>query len=108
MPQRERVEMLLHLRYVDYVVLRDVREDLGHLIRSLKPDVLVTSHSTKDFTKVMAQKYGPYCSKIVTLQPQSTTTSTARIRQLTIDGANSLASEVNKLTAKFIQELHQA
>lgn len=106
-PQRERIQMLLHLRHVDFVVLRDINEDIGHLIRSIKPDVLVTSHSTEDLTKSVAQEYKPFCGKIVTLQPQSTTSTTARIRKLTIDGASSLAEEINKLTAQFIDKLHQ-
>ncbi len=106
-PQRERIQMLLHLRYVDFVVLRDINEDIGHLIRTIKPDVLVTSHSTKDLTKTTALEYKPYCGKVVTLQPQSTTSTTARIRKLTIDGASSLADEINKLTAQFIDKLHQ-
>jgi len=106
-PQRERIQMLLHLRHVDFVILRDINEDIGHLIRTIKPDVLVTSHSTKDLTESTAQEYSPFCGKIVTLQPQSTTSTTARIRKLTIDGASSLADEINKLTAQFIDKLHQ-
>ncbi len=114
-PQSERVEMLLHLRYVDYVVLRDVGEDVGgvlgekaDLIRTIRPDVLVTSRSTSDFTKSLARVYRPYCGRIVTLPPQSTTSTSARIRKLTIDGASSLASEINKLTAQFIEKLHSS
>jgi D-glycero-beta-D-manno-heptose 1-phosphate adenylyltransferase len=107
-PQKERVAMLLHLRHVDYVVLRNVNEDIGHLIRSIKPDVLVTSHSTKDFTAHMAREYGPYCGKIITLEPQSTTSSSARIRKLAIEGASSLADEINKLATQFIEKLHQS
>lgn len=107
-PQAERIQMLLHLRHVDFVVLRDVSEDVGDLIRSIKPDVLVTSHSTSDFGKAVAQEYKPFCGKIVTLAPQSTTSTSARIRKLTIDGANSLADEINKLTAQFIEKLDRS
>jgi D-beta-D-heptose 7-phosphate kinase/D-beta-D-heptose 1-phosphate adenosyltransferase len=106
-PQKERIQMLLHLRHVDFVVLRDINEDIGNLIRTIQPDVLVTSHSTKDMPESITKEYEPYCGKIVTLQPQSTTSTTARIRKLTIDGASSLADEINKLTAQFIDKLHQ-
>lgn len=106
-PENERVQMLLHLRHVDYVVLRDVDEEVD-LIHAVRPDVLVTSHSTSDFKADRANQFTAYCGKIVTLQPQSTTSTSARIRKLTIDGANSLAEEINKLTAEFIERLRQS
>ncbi len=104
-PENERIEMLLHLRHVDYVVVRDVEKEIGDLIRTVKPDILITSSTTKDFTREVIQKYKNSCGKIVTLPAQSTTSTTARIRQLTIDGASSLAEEINKLTKDFIQKI---
>lgn len=104
-PENERIEMLLHLRHVDYVVVRDVEKEIGDLIRTVKPDILITSSTTKDFTREFIQKYKNSCGKIVTLPAQSTTSTTARIRQLTIDGASSLAEEINKLTKDFIQKI---
>jgi rfaE bifunctional protein nucleotidyltransferase chain/domain len=107
-PQKERIEMLTHLRHVDIVVLRDVEQDIGDLIRLVKPDVLVTSASTKDFTAKLVAEYKDDCDKILTLQPQSTTSTTARIRDLTIEGAQNLAIEINKLTEKFIEKIRKA
>lgn len=107
-PQRERIEMLVHLRHVDMVVLRNVDQDIGDLIRLVKPDVLVTSESTSDFTSELIKGYSKYCGKIVTLKPQSTTSTTARIRDLTIEGAENLASEISQLTKEFIQKIRQA
>ena len=106
-PQQERIEMLLHLRHVDVVVLRELKHDIGDLIRLVKPDVLITSTSTKDFTAKMVKDYGKYCGEIVTLDPQSTTSTTARIRDLTIEGAESLATEINDLTRAFIDKIRQ-
>jgi rfaE bifunctional protein nucleotidyltransferase chain/domain len=107
-PQKERVEMLTHLRHVDIVVLRDVEQDIGDLIRLVKPDVLVTSHSTKDFTAELVRQYKDHCSEILSLEPQSTTSTTARIRDLTIEGAANLAKEINALTEEFISKIRQA
>jgi len=107
-PQRERIEMLTHLRHVDIVVLRDVKQDIGDLIRLVKPDVLLTSESTKDFTLQLVKQYKDYAKEILTLEPQSTTSTTARIRNLTIEGAENLATEINQLTEEFISKIRKA
>lgn len=105
-PQNERLKMLVQLRHVDLVTLRDTNYDIGDLIRTVKPDVLVVSESTKDFTKNEAEEsYKGLCKEIVCLPPQAVTTTTARIRNLTIEGANKLATEVKKLTEDFIDNI---
>ena len=50
-PQEERIKMLIHLRHVDVVTLREADQDIGELIRLIQPDTLVTSTSTEDFQK---------------------------------------------------------
>ncbi len=105
-PERERVEMLTHLRHVDIVTIRDVDHDIGHLVRLVKPDVLVTSTSTADFKDdLKAGTYRAVCKKIVILPPQATTHTSARIRTLTIEGAEKLADEVAQLTQDFIKRI---
>lgn len=108
-PEKERVEMLTHLRHVDIVTIRDLYHDIGHLVRLVKPDVLVTSTSTADFKDdLKAGTYKDVCKKIVTLPPQATTHTSARVRNLTIEGAEKLADEVSKLTKDFIQRIRTA
>ena len=105
-PQAERVNMLLHLRPVDYVTIREAHHDIGELIRLVRPDVLVTSTSTEDFKKDLESgKYAEFCGQVVILPPQATTSTTARIRNLTIEGAEKLAREVQKLTENFLNEI---
>ncbi len=105
-PQNERVQMLIHLRHVDIVTIREADQDIGELIRLVKPDILVTSSSTEDFKKDLESgKYDEYCKKIVILPPQATTTTTARIRSLTIEGVENLAREINKLTEDFLNNI---
>lgn len=105
-PEKERVEMLTHLRHVDIVAIRDMDHDIGHLVRLVRPDVLVTSTSTADFKEDLKKgTYKDVCKKIVTLPPQATTHTSARIRNLTIEGAEKLADEVAKLTKDFIRRI---
>ena len=107
-PQDERLNMLAHLRPVDILTLRNVKDDIGTLIRLVKPDVYVASESTSDFTKELRNVYKSHCKKIVVLPPQATTSTTARIRMLTIEGAEKLAVEINKLTIDFLNKIKNA
>lgn len=104
-PQNERINMLVHLRHVDVVTLRDVNQEIGDLIRLVKPDVLVVSKSTTDFTNKMAQEYKSFCGEIVSLPPQGVTSTSARIRLLNIDGAEQLAKEIGHITQKFLDKI---
>jgi len=102
-PQDERVEMLLHLRHVDIVTIRDINHGIGGLIELVKPDVFVASESTKDFTKEQQMAYNSCCGEVVIFPQQATTSSTNRMRQLIIDGAEELASEVERLSKSFLE-----
>jgi D-beta-D-heptose 7-phosphate kinase/D-beta-D-heptose 1-phosphate adenosyltransferase len=94
-PQTERLQMLSHLRSVDILSVREVHHDIGDLIRTVKPDVLVTSTSTNDFNQdAQFSVYKKYVGEIVVLPPQAATSTTARVRELTISGADQLAQEI--------------
>jgi rfaE bifunctional protein nucleotidyltransferase chain/domain len=107
-PEKERVEMISHLKHVDIIVMKESKTDHGKLIRAIKPDVFVISQSTKSnydnkkFIDGIREEHGNYCKKIVNLKPQSTTSTTARIRLLTIKGAEDLAMELHKVIEGFL------
>lgn len=106
-PQSERIKMLVHLRHVDIVTVRESHHGIGDLIRMVKPDILITSSSTSDFTQDMKKEYGDFCGDIITLPPQATTSTTARIRNLTIEGAENLAREIKTLTDNFLEKIRK-
>lgn len=93
-PQQERLQMLAHLRHVHILALRELHHGLGKLIETVRPDVLITSSSTGDFGKKEIAVYKKVCGKIVTLEPQATTTTTGRVRMLTISGAEEFSQEI--------------
>jgi D-glycero-beta-D-manno-heptose 1-phosphate adenylyltransferase len=105
-PEQERLSMLLHLRHVDIVTLRDAEHEIGALIKLVCPDVLVTSESTVDFSKIgpPPKAYQPYCKQIVTLPHQATTSTTARVRLLSIQGADQLANHLIENIPKLVNE----
>jgi len=104
-PQAERINMLLHLRHVDLVTTKEAHHGLGDVITIIKPDVMVFSSSTVEVTPEEVKGYEQYCGKIVVLPPQATTTTTARVRNLTIEGAETLAKEVSELITKFLDQI---
>lgn len=104
-PQEERVRMISHLRHVDIIAIRNSKDGLGKLIDVVRPDVLVVSKSTNDFTDKMKNEYKGLCGKIINLPPRATTHTSARIRRLAIDGAEKLASQITKLTSDFLNKI---
>ncbi len=107
-PQNERVNMLVHLRHVDIVTVREINHEKGDLIKLVEPDVLVVSKSTKDFSKDEQLEYKEFCGKVVILPPQAQATTSARIRNLTIEGAEKLAEEVTRITQDFLKRIRNA
>jgi D-glycero-beta-D-manno-heptose 1-phosphate adenylyltransferase len=103
-PFEERLHMLSHLRHVSILTQRDVDTEIGTLIRTVRPHVLVASESTKDFPPELVASYSEYCEEVVTLPPQATTSTTARIRMLSIDGADQLARELAERIPHVVQE----
>lgn len=103
--EEERIKMLVHLRAVDIVTLRHIPIERNELVRLISPDVLVVSETTKDWSKRRIDVCEKYCGKVVSLPPQATTSTTARIRNLTIEGAENLAKEVTKLTQDFLEKI---
>lgn len=104
-PEDERLRMISHLRSVDLLTVRNSSDDIGALIRTIEPDVLVVSKTTKDFTTKLKREYSPVCGVIVDLEPQATTSTTERVRQLSIEGAQKLADEVKELADNFINRI---
>jgi D-beta-D-heptose 7-phosphate kinase/D-beta-D-heptose 1-phosphate adenosyltransferase len=102
-PQQERINMLLHLRHVDIVVLRDIDQELEALIKTVRPDVYIASESTKDFT--VDQTLASFCGEVHVLPPQATTSTTARVRQVSLIGAEELADELSKHIPEVVKNV---
>jgi rfaE bifunctional protein nucleotidyltransferase chain/domain len=107
-PESERVKMLVHLRSVDIVTLRREPLEKNELVKLVSPDVLIVSETTSDFAKKRLNDCKNYVGEIITLPAQATTSTTARIRNLTIEGAEELANEVSKLTKNFLDKIKAA
>jgi len=102
-PQDERSNMLLHLRHVDLVVLRDVDRHLEALIEIIKPDVYIASTSTNDFT--VSEELSAHCGEVRTLPPQATTSTSARVQQVSMLGADELAQRLAEQMPEMVHTM---
>lgn len=99
-PEEERLEMVTHLRSVDVVYLKKLRSPRWHLIKMVRPDVLIATENT--YTKKDLKDLKEYCGKVVVLEPQATTSTSAKIRLLQIGHAKQLEKA---LTPKLLQTI---
>lgn len=99
-PQDERLRMLAHLRAVDIITLQYEADQLFTIVPH---DVRVISQTTQDLPEI--EKIQQQCAHIVNLPPQSETSSTARIRRLSIDGSAALLMKVEKGLTSTLKEI---
>lgn len=99
-PQEERLEMVTHLRTVDLVYLKHSNVPRWHLIKIVRPDVLIVTKET--YSKQEIKELRTYCAQVVVLEPQATTSTSAKIRLLQIGHAKQLE---RALTPKLLQTI---
>ncbi len=102
-PQAERLEMVAHMRSVDVVVLKEKRYPKWHLIKTVRPDVLIVTKKT--YTKKKIKELKKYCGEVVVLEPQATTSTSAKIRLLQIQTAKSLGKALTPRLMATIEEV---
>lgn len=81
--QEERMEILCHSRHVDLVFLKEINDPKWHLIKVVRPDVLIVTRRVYGEGDLDGIK--EYCGEIRFLESQATTSTTARIRGILID-----------------------
>lgn len=106
-PEGERVRILSHLRHVDAVTLKPASEKPNGLIKIIKPDVLVMSKTTNHKPADIKEKQ-KYVGKVVLLDPQAQTSTSAKVRLLHTSGANLFAKEVAARIPALMEEVMQS
>ncbi len=105
-PQSERLEMVTHLRTVDIVYLKQIKDPRWNLIKLVRPDVLVATQQT--YSKADLKGLKKYCGKVVVLEPQATTSTSAKIRLLQIGHAKKLEKALTPKLLQTIQDVLNA
>ena len=102
-PQDERLKVLGHLRAVDIITLQ---YEIDQLYDIISPDVQVVSTTTKDLPTNL-ENVTRHCGHMVNLPPQAETSTTARIRRLSFDGATGVLLKIEKGLATTLQEVRR-
>ena len=102
-PENERLEMLTYIRPVDLVFLKKLQDPKWKLIKTVKPDVLVTIG--ENYSDKQRKELGKYCGEVKVLKKQATTSTSAKLRLLQMGVAQKLGQS---LTPKLINALEEA
>jgi D-glycero-beta-D-manno-heptose 1-phosphate adenylyltransferase len=89
-----RLMNLVHNRSVNILTVRSSGEKLEQLVMDILPDVAVFSRSTKDnnnFENYIHNALDKYCGEVVFLDPQSSNSTTAKIRRVAGNGSHELS-----------------
>lgn len=90
----ERVQMLTHVRHVDFVTLKNAQWQKWELIKTIRPDVLVATKET--YTDEQIKEVKKLCGRLEVLEPQATTSTTAKLRRLNIGLSNKIRNAVTE------------
>jgi rfaE bifunctional protein nucleotidyltransferase chain/domain len=101
--EKERVEMLTHVRHVDLVTIKGDSLPKWSLIKLIKPDVLVATKETYTAEEIKALK--KYCGEVVVLEPQATTSTTAKLRRLNIGLSNKMKEAITQSINETFEKL---
>jgi len=102
-PLGERLALLSRLRCVDILTVREVSHGIDDLIIKVKPDVLVVSFTTKDFPEEKQKLLEKYCGRVVQLEAQAETSTSAKIRTLLLDGARELKQRIDRVLNEYFE-----
>jgi rfaE bifunctional protein nucleotidyltransferase chain/domain len=87
--EEERTEILCHKRHVDIVFLKQKDDAHLQLVRTVQPDTLVLSSGSERTEEEMGT-LRELCGQVVVLEPQATTSTTARIRRVLVGPAKQI------------------
>lgn len=102
-PEAERLEMLMYLSAVDYVVLKELGSPKYNLIKLVQPDVLIATDETYDQEQI--DYLETICGEVVVLEPMATTSTSAKIRRLQIGAAKEITKTLSKKFIKVMEEM---
>ncbi len=101
-PEDERLEMVLHLRPVDFVILKSHDDPKWHLIKAIQPDVLIATEDTYEPEEI--ERLKEFCKEVVVLERMATTSTSAKIRHLQITTAEKLEQQLTPKIIALLQE----
>lgn len=103
--QGERWEMLTHLRYVDFVVLKTLQMEEWALIKAIQPDVLIAVEGT--YTPEKLAEVQQFCKTVEVLPRQAETSTSQKVRRVAVGGADALIKILEPRIAEAIADAYR-
>jgi len=101
-PEDERLEMVLHTGYADYVTLIDDVDDSGAweygLLKVVKPHVFITSIGS--YPEQQIEDIATHCKEVLEMDRQAETSTSEKVRQLLLTQRQPLADQLDALAAR--------
>lgn len=105
-PLSERMEILAHTANADIVVVKRKDDKRWQLIKLILPDVLIAVEGT--YTEEEVEQLKEFATSVVVLKRQAETSTSAKVRTLILDGAETLTGILSvELPEKVAQSLRE-
>ena len=104
-PEGERYEFIKLLGIADGIVIKQVGEPKWHLIKTVRPDILVAIK--ENYTDEQIEQLKEFCGKVAILPRQAKTSTSDKIRKITIASRARKLEGVEGQVEKAIEEIKQ-
>ena len=102
-PENERYDFIKLLDIADSVVIKDVNEPKWGLIRTVQPDVLIAIKDNYSDEEII--KLEEICGKVAILPRQSETSTSDKIRKITISGQKNRLDNLDEKVLSAINDM---
>lgn len=107
-PEKERYEFIRLLNIADAIVIKQVGEPKWHLIKTVRPDVLIAIK--ENYTDEQIEQLEKYCGRVAVLPRQAKTSTSDKIRKITLDSrlrkVEGVEEKVAKAAARLKKRIH--
>lgn len=104
-PYEERAELLGYLRHVDLIVKKANDNAKWEMIKVVKPSILIAVKGT--YTDEDLGLLTEFCGKVIVLDRQAETSTSAKIRRMVLDGADIFRQAMNDMLPGFVSSVYE-
>lgn len=97
-PEKERYDFIRLLNIADAIVIKQVSEPKWHLIKTVRPDVLIAIK--ENYSNEQIEQLEKYCGRVAVLPRQAKTSTSDKIRQITLQSRLRKVEGVEEKVAK--------
>jgi len=104
--EEERMEILCHNRHIDIVFLKQAKDPQWHLIKTVRPDVLIATK--REYEEKELDGIREFCGDVILLESQATTSTTAKVRSILVEPADEIKERLKAVVEevyKFLDDL---